>query len=130
MSDMTEEEADEIFKSTNCLLCCYPKSHAKNHHMTTCGFLKKYGIVCTHDQTSDMRIPEKYRTKATSCLKKNDALDAEDEKNAAETDKKVQAKKKKNAAIKEQAEANAAGMKTVGANENDTESLSAVSESI
>ena len=86
---MTEDEADEIFKSTNCLLCRYPKSHAKNHHMTTCGFLKKYGIVCMHDQTSNMRIPEKYCMKATTRRKKNDALDAEDEKNAAETDKKV-----------------------------------------
>ena len=34
MSEMTEEEADEIFKCTNCFLCQYPKSHAKNHHIT------------------------------------------------------------------------------------------------
>ena len=86
MSDMTEDKADEIFKSTNCLLCCYPKSRAKNHRMTTCGFLKKYSIVCTYDQTSDMRIPKKYCTKATTHRKKNDALDAKDEKNTAETD--------------------------------------------
>ena len=130
MSDMTEDEADEIFKITNCLLCRYPKSHAKNHHMTTCEFLKKYGIDCTHDRTSDMRIPKKYRTKATTCRKKNDALDAEDEKKAAVIDKKVQAKKKKDAALQEQAEAEAAGMKTVGADGKDTKTSLAAGDSI
>ena len=51
---MTESEADEIFKSTNCLLCQYLKSHAKSHHMTTCGFLKKYGITCGYDRENDV----------------------------------------------------------------------------
>ena len=54
---MTEAEADEIFKCTNCLLCRYPKSHAKNHHITRCPFLKKYGITCTHDSTTDSPGP-------------------------------------------------------------------------
>ena len=77
-----------------------------------------------------MGILEKYCMKASSCRKKNDMLDAEDEKNAAETDKKVQAKLKKDAAINEQAEADATGIKTVGADWKDTKSLSAASESI
>ena len=71
MSEMTESEADEIFKSTNCLLCRFPKSHAKNHHMTTCGFLKKYGISCSYDRSTDMRVQEKFRNKVNTCKKKN-----------------------------------------------------------
>ena len=31
MSEMTESEVDEIFKSINCLLCCFSRSHAKNN---------------------------------------------------------------------------------------------------
>merc|ERR1712238_105958 len=75
MSEMTEEEADEIFKCTNCLLCRYPKSHAKNHHMTKCPFLKKYGITCTHDYTSDQRISESSRERSKQRRKKNETLD-------------------------------------------------------
>ena len=63
MSDMTESEADAIFKSTNCLLCRHPKSHAKNHHMTTCSFLTKYGITCGYDRFKDTRISEITRNK-------------------------------------------------------------------
>ena len=113
MSDMTEAEADEIFKSMNCLLCRFPKSHAKNHPMTRCEFLKKYGITCTHDYSTDMRISKKSRTRSNNRHKKNAGLDAKDEKNATEIDKKVQVKKKKDAAIKEHADADAAGMTTV-----------------
>merc|ERR1712161_163209 len=100
MAEMTEEEADEIFKCTNCLLCRYPKFHAKNHHMTKCPFLKK-----------------------------NDTLDTEDDKKAATIDKK-NAKKKKDAALKEQAEAEAAGMNTVGADGKDTKTPSATGDAI
>ena len=125
---MTEDEADEIFKSTNCLLCYFPKSHAKNHHMTTCRFLNKYGVSCAYDRSIDMRVPEEYRTKVTSHRKKNAALDDEEDKKAAETDKKVQAKK--DAAIKEQAATEAAGMTTIGADGKETKSTSAANESI
>ena len=83
MSEMTEAEANEIFKSTNCLLCWFPKSHAKNHHMTRCEFLKKYGITCTHDYTTDSRISEKSRQRSKDRCTKNATLDAKDEKKAA-----------------------------------------------
>ena len=128
MSKMIESEADEMFKSTNCLLCWYPKSHAENHHMPVCGFLKRYGITCSYNQTTDMRISKKSRNKYTGRRKKNSGLDAEDTKIAVEADKKVQAKKDE--AIKEQAASNAAGMNTVGANKKDSKSTSAANESI
>ena len=66
MSEITESEADEILKSNNCLLCRFPKSHTKNHHMTTCGFLKKYSISCAYDRSTDMRVPEKFWTKVNN----------------------------------------------------------------
>ena len=127
-SEMMESEADEIFKSTNCLLCRYPKLHAKNHHMTTCGFLRKYGITCGYDHEFDMRIPKKYRTKITSRCKKNAGLDAEDDKKATEADKKAQANK--DTAIKKQVAAAAADMTTVGADGKDTKSTLAANDSI
>ena len=113
MSKMTESEADKIFKSTNYLLCYFPKSQAKNHPMTTCGFLKKYGITCTYERSTDMTVPEIFCIEVNNCKKKNAKLNAKDAKKAAKTDKKVQAKK--DAAIKEQAAVDAAGMSTVGA---------------
>ena len=129
-AEMTEAEADEIFKSTNCLLCRYPKSHAKNHHMTRCGFLKKYGIACTHDYTTDSRVSETSRQKSKDRRTKNVNLDADNEKKAAEIEKKVQTKKKKDTAAKEQAEADAAGMKTFGADGKDVKSPSGGNELI
>ena len=75
-----------------------------------------------------MRVPEKFRTKVNNRKKKNAELDAEDAKNATETDKKVQAKK--DTAIKEQAAADAAGMSTVGADGMDTKSPSTANKSI
>ena len=127
MAEMTEEEANEIFKCTNCLLCRYPKSHAKNRHMTKFPFLKKYGTTCTHDFATDQRISEASRERGKQRRKKNATLDAEDEKKAAEIDKKAQAKKTKDAAAaaaKEKAEAEAAGMTTVGPDGKDTKTQS------
>ena len=88
--------------------------------MTTLDFLKKYGISCSYDRSNDMRVPEKFQTKVNNCKKKNAELDAKDTKNAAETDKKVQAKK--DAAIKEKAADAAAGMSTVGLDGKDNKS--------
>ena len=133
MAEMTEEEADKIFKCTNCLLCRYPKSHAKNHHMTNCTFLKKYGITCTHDFATDQRISEASRERGKQRRKKNANLDAEDEKKAAELDKKAQAKKAKDsatAAAKERADAEDAGITTVGPNGKDTKNQSEAQKSI
>ena len=127
---MTEAKADEIFKCTNCLLCRYPKSHAKSHHMTRCPFLAKYCITCSHDFTTDSRISEESRQRNKNRRKKNATLDAEDEKKAAEIDKKVQAKKRKDAAAKEKAEAEAAGMATVGPDRKDTKTQSEAQKSI
>ena len=126
MAKMMEEEADEIFKCTNCLLCRYPKSHAKNHHMTKCPFLKKYGITCTHDFATDQRISEASRERGKLRRKKNANLDDEDDKKAVKLDKKAQKKKEKDAAAaaKERADAETAGMKTVGPNGKDTKTPS------
>ena len=92
--------------------------------------LKKYGITCTHDYTADSRISEKSRQRNKDRRTKNATLDAEDEKKAKEIDKKVQAKKKKDAAAKEKAEADAAGMKTVGPDGKDVKTPSGANESI
>ena len=133
MAEMTEEEADEIFKCTNCLSCCYPKSHAKNHHMTKCPFLKKYGITCTHDFATDQQISEASSEQGKQRRKKNATLDGEDEKKATKINKKAKAKKKKDAddaAAKEKTEAEAAGMATVGTDGKYTKTQSEAQKSI
>ena len=96
--------------------------------MTNCGFLKKYDISCSYDRSTNMRVPEKFRTKVNNRKKKNAELDAKDAKNAAEIDKKVQVKK--NVAIKKNDAADAAGMSTVGADGKYTKSELAANESI
>ena len=90
---MTESEATKIFKSTNCLLCQFPKTHVKSHHISVCRFLKRYDINCSYKRTTDLQIPKKFCNKVNDRRKKNAGLDAKDAKKQAEADKTVQAKK-------------------------------------
>ena len=67
--------------------------------MLVCPFFKRYGISCSYNQTTDIRISEKSHNKYTDRRKKNAGLNADNTKKAAEADKRIQAKK--NEAIKE-----------------------------
>ena len=127
LSKITESEADKIFKSTNCQLCQFLKSHVTNHHMNICPFPTKYGVTCSYNQAIDMQLLKTFFTRYTDCRKKNAWLDAEDVKKSADADKK--AKTKKDEAIKEQAVTDAAGMTTVGPDGNDTKYTSAANKS-
>ena len=91
MATMTQDDADLIFKESNCLLCQHPKSHCLNHHMTSCLFLSKYGITCGYNHSHDQRLSK--FAHETDCRAKNKGFDAEYFRKASAIDKTVKEKK-------------------------------------
>ena len=56
MATMTQDGADLIFKATNWLVYCHPKTYWLNHHMMICLFLANYGITYGYDYSHDQSL--------------------------------------------------------------------------
>ena len=52
---ISQEDADALMKTTNCLICQLPKGHTKSHHITCYLFIKKTGLSVNYDKNTNQQ---------------------------------------------------------------------------